>query len=168
MSVTTSASHASSRATPSRFSPSGWASSCSILHRYHVPDMLDRIQVWGPPWLLHSLNSNVLKELGHHPSSLGTGIVIHENDLFSHIFANGTTIVRGLHPCTSLLLLLPLGPSTVAIGDASPCHDAASSLTVVFCNPGVYKSLSWSPPDSVFSLYNKQLAYNSNAKTPSK
>ena len=168
MSVTTSASHASSRATPSRFSPSGWASSCSILHRYHVPDMLDRIQVWGPPWLLHSLNSNVLKELGHHPSSLGTGIVIHENDLFSHIYANGTTIGSGLHPCTSLLLLLHLGPSTVAIGDASPCHDAASSLTVVFCNLGVYKSLSWSPQDSVLSLYNKQLAFNSNAKTPSK
>ena len=32
MSVRTSASHAASRATPNCFSPSGWASSCSILH----------------------------------------------------------------------------------------------------------------------------------------
>ena len=53
---------------------------------HHVPDMLDRIQVWGPPWLLHSLNSNVLKELGHHPSSVGTGIAIRENCVFSQIF----------------------------------------------------------------------------------
>ena len=53
---------------------------------HHVPDMLDRIQVWGSPWLLHSLNSMVLKELGNHPSSVGTGIGIRENGLFSHIF----------------------------------------------------------------------------------
>ena len=132
----------------------------------HVPDVLDEIQVRGPPWLKPFANFHAPKGTRSPPSSLGTGNVIHEN---------GTTIgsrTSSLYlipvPCTSLLLLLPLGPSTVAIGDASPYHDAASSLTVVFCNPGVYKSLSWSPPDSVFSLYNKQLAYNSNAKTPSK
>ena len=41
--------------------------------------------------------------------------------------------------------------STIATGDASPHHDAAP-ITVMICNTGVCRSLSWLPPDSRKSI----------------
>ena len=82
--------------------------------------MLDRIQVWGPPWLLHSLNSMVLKERGHHPSSVGTGIVILENGVFSHIFGQMARLEDFIPVPRSFTLYLT--PVIAPLGTKYGCH----------------------------------------------
>ena len=55
----------------------------------YVPEVLDGCQIWGMGRSVQLSNLMLLKEASHHPSVMGSGVVILENCARSHCLQYG-------------------------------------------------------------------------------
>ena len=120
-----------------------------------VPEVLSWCHIRGTGWPVQSGNLMLHQEGGHHPSAVGSGVVVLKNSARSHGLQCGENkapynLISVPHAGQIALHEVKRGPAVKM--DASPYHQRPSSMTIVLANTSISKTLSWTHPDALSGI----------------
>ena len=117
--------------------------------------MLNWCHIRETGWPDHPGNLMLLQEGGHHPSMVGSGVVILKNSARSHGLQCGENkapydLISVPHTSQIALHEVKRGPAVKM--DASQYHQRPPSMTIILANTSISKVLSWMPPDALSGI----------------